>query len=102
MRAIYRQMLFEDDIEDDYDFSSSVEDEIEILDEAYRNAFAVATGKMTVAELLSKSPDMIFLPFDPSDPATFKLVVDDMIKYFEENEEYEKCAKLVSIKGLDQ
>ena len=102
LRAIYRQMLFEDDIEDDYDFSSSVEDEIEILDEAYRNAFAVATGKMTVAELLSKSPDMIFLPFDPSDPSTFKLIVNDMIKYFEENEEYEKCAELLSIKGLNE
>jgi len=95
-------MLFEDDIEDDYDFSTSIEDEIEILDEAYRNAFAVATGKMTVVELLSRSSDMIFLPFDPSDPSALKVIIDDMIKYFEENEEYEKCAKLVSIKGLDQ
>lgn len=98
MKVIYKQMLEFDDIDDDYDFSSSVEEELEILDEAYRNAFAVATGKMSVSELLDRSPDMIFLPFDPSDPSTFKLVVEDMIKYFEESEEYEKCAELISAK----
>ena len=45
---------------------------------------------------------MIFLPFDPAAPETFKLIVDDMIKYFEDNEEYEKCAELISAKEAQQ
>lgn len=101
LKAIFNQMLEFDDIEDN-DYSSSIEEEIEILDEAYRNAYEIATGKITVRELLDKSADMIFLPFDPSAPETFKLIVDDVIKYFEDNEEYEKCAELISAKEAQQ
>lgn len=90
-------MLFDDDIEDE-DYESSIEEEIEILDEAYRNAYKIATGKMTVRDLLEKSDDMIFLPFDPSAPETFTMVVDDIIQYFSDTEEYEKCAELVKVK----
>lgn len=100
LKAIFNQMLEFEDIEDD-DYSS-IEEEIEILDEAYRNAYEIATGRMTVRELLDKSADMIFLPFDPSAPETFKLIVDDVIKYFEDNEEYEKCAELISAKEAQQ
>lgn len=88
---------FNDDIEDD-DITRSLEEEVEILDEAYRNAYKIATGEMTVKELLDSAEDMIFLPFDPSSPSTFSLVVDDIIQYFSDNEEYEKCAELVKIK----
>jgi hypothetical protein len=88
---------FDDDIEDD-DITRSLEEEVEILDEAYRNAYKIATGEMTVKELLDSAEDMIFLPFDPSSPNTFSLVVDDIIQYFSDNEEYEKCAELVKIK----
>ena len=97
LRAIYKQMLEYDDINDD-DPTTSLEEEVEILDEAYRNAYAIAVGKMTVRELLDKADDMIFLPFDPSAPETFALIVDDIIQYFEDNEEYEKCADLVKAK----
>ncbi len=90
-------MLEFDDIEDD-DFSKSLEEEIEILDEAYRNAYRIAVGEMTVKELLDRSEDMIFLPFDPSAPETFSMIVDDVIQYFSDTEEYEKCAELVKIK----
>jgi len=91
-------MLEFDDIDDNEDISSSLEEEVEILDEAYRNAYAIATGKITMKGLLSKTPDMIFLPFDPSSPKTFILIIDDIIQYFEDNEEYEKCAELISAK----
>ena len=96
LRDIYKQMLEFDDIEDDD--HASIEEEVEILDEAYRNAYAIAVGKMTVRELLDKADDMIFLPFDPSAPETFAMIIDDIIQYFEENEEYEKCAELVHAK----
>ena len=88
---------FDDDI-DDEDITRSLEEEVEILDEAYRNAYKVATGKMTIRELLDSAEDMIFLPFDPSSPSTFSLVVDDIIQYFSDTEEYEKCAELVKLK----
>lgn len=87
---------FEDDIEGDD--LNSMEEEIEILDEAYRNGYAIATGRITVKELLEKSEEMIFLPFDPSAPETFALVIDDIIQYFSDTEEYEKCAELVKVK----
>ena len=37
--------------------------------------------------------------FDPSNPETFELIIDDMIEYFEETEEYEKCQTLVKLKN---
>ena len=98
MKVIYKQMLEFEDIEDDFDITSSIDEEIEILDEAYRNAYAIVTGKMTVRDLLNKTPDMIFLPFDPNDAESFSRILDDVITYFEENEEYEKCAELISSK----
>jgi len=88
---------FEDDIDND-DPTTSIEEEVEILDEAYRNAYAIATGKLTVRQLLKKADDMIFLPFDPSVPETFAMIIDDIIQYFEDTEEYEKCAELVHAK----
>ena len=98
LRDIYKQMLEYDDDMEKEDPTSSIEEEVEILDEAYRNAYAIAVGKMTVRELLDKADDMIFLPFDPSAPETFAMIIDDIIQYFEENEEYEKCAELVHAK----
>ena len=98
MKDIYKQMLDFDDIDDNEDIKASLEEEIEILDEAYRNAYKVATGKMSVQQLLDEAEDMIFLPFDPVEPSTFMMIVDDIIEYFENSEEYEKCAELVKIK----
>ena len=97
MKDIYRQMLDFDDTEDE-DLITSLEEEIEILDEAYRNAFKVITGAMSIQELLDDADDMIFLPFDPSVPETFMMIADDMIQYFEDAEEYEKCSEIMKIK----
>ena len=96
LKDFYKRMLEYDNIEDDD--HTSIEEEVEILDEAYRNAYAIAVGKMTIRELLNKADDMIFLPFDPSAPETFAMIIDDIIQYFEDNEEYEKCAELVRAK----
>jgi len=90
-------MLDFDDTEDE-DLITSLEEEIEILDEAYRNAFKVITGAMSIQELLDDAEDMIFLPFDPSVPETFMMIADDMIQYFEDAEEYEKCSEIMKIK----
>ena len=97
LKDIYKQMLDFDDTEDE-DLATSLEEEIEILDEAYRNAFKVITGAMSIQELLDDADDMIFLPFDPSVPETFMMIADDMIQYFEDAEEYEKCSEIMKIK----
>lgn len=89
---------FEDTYDDEEDITKTLEEEIEVLDEAYRNAYKIATGKMTVKELLESATEMIFLPFDPSAPETFAMIIDDIIQYFSDNEEYEKCAELVKVK----
>jgi hypothetical protein len=90
-------MLDFDDTEDE-DLVTSLEEEIEILDEAYRNAYKVITGAMSIQQLLDDADDMIFLPFDPGVPETFMLIADDMIQYFEDAEEYEKCSEIMKIK----
>lgn len=98
MKDIYNQMLDFEDTEDE-DLVASLEEEVEILDEAYRNAYKVITGELSVEELLEQADDMIFLPFDPSAPETFMMIADDMIQYFEDSEEYEKCSRIMEIKN---
>jgi hypothetical protein len=86
-----------DDIDDLEDFS--YEEEVEIIDSAYRNAFKIATGEMNFKQFMMDSDGIQFFAFDPSDPETFELIIDDMIEYFEETEEYEKCQTLVKLKN---
>lgn len=95
--GIYNSMSMIEDYEDDFE-DISLEEEIEILDEAYNNAYLVATKKVTIKELLEGKHEIMFLPFDPSEPYTLELIMDDMIEYFESNEEYEKCSELVKVK----
>lgn len=86
-----------DDIEDIDNFS--YEEEVEIIDSAYRNAFKIATGEMSFKQFMMDSDGIQFFAFDPSNPETFELIIDDMIEYFEETEEYEKCQTLVKLKN---
>ena len=89
---------YDDDIGDDLNLSEQIEEEAAILAEAYLNAYKLATGKITIKDLLDKADDMIFLPYDPSAPETFYMIIDDLIEYYEHNEEYEKCSELVKAK----
>jgi hypothetical protein len=91
-------MLEAEDFNDDFTDAEAIEAEIEILDEAYRNAYAVAVGNISIKQLISNSSEMIFLPFDPNNTETFFLIIDDIIEYFEQNQEYEKCAELITVK----
>lgn len=86
-----------DDIDDLDDFS--YEEEVEIIDSAYRNAFKIATGEINFIQFMKDSSGIQFFAFDPSSPETFELIIDDMIEYFEDTEEYEKCQTLVKLKN---
>lgn len=86
---------------DEFDDTLDVNEEIEILADAYENAYKILTGKVQVEEFLlerTDDGDIVFLPFDPKEPETIELIIDDVIVYFEEGEEYEKCSELLEIK----
>ena len=86
---------------DEFDDTLDINEEIEILGEAYENAYKILTGKVQVEEFLlerTDAGDIVFLPFDPKEPETIELIIDDVIAYFEEGEEYEKCSELMQIK----
>jgi len=87
---------------EDEDDGLDLFEEIEILGEAYENAYMILTGKVQVEEFLlqeTESGKVVFLPFDPKEPDTIRLIIDDVVAYFEEGEEYEKCVELMEIKN---
>ena len=84
--------------EEDEKYEVSLQEELDMLDEAYHNAYLVATKKLTITELLEADGEMVLLPFNPESPETIIMVIDDVINYFSKEEEYEKCAELVRVK----
>lgn len=89
-----------EDFEDYDDLELEFEDS-DILQTAYETTYLILTEKISVQEVLTNALEddkMIFLPFDPFEPSTIPLIIDDVIQYFEDNEEYEKCAELIEIK----
>ena len=89
---------------EDRDFDDNFEEfdllsEAEMLDEAYRNSYLVATKRTTFKKLMKEKGDVTFFAFDPSEPETLEFVIDDIIEYFEDCEEYEKCAELIEVKN---
>jgi hypothetical protein len=84
--------------EEEEGYEINLQEELDMLDEAYQNAYLVATKKLTVKELLEEDGEMVLLPFNPESPETIIMVIDDVINYFSKEEEYEKCAELVRVK----
>lgn len=70
-------------------------DEI-LLDTAYNNAWMLLSGELTFDELMMtqfKTGRELIMAFDP-DNGPKENEFQNMIDYYVENEEYEKCAKL--------
>mgnify|MGYP001291314441 CR=1 FL=1 len=90
------------------DLSESEKYHIEqmMIDRAYENSYKLITKKSTFEDLMdaksvydSKDKSIEFrsiLIYDPSE-GWDDLHLEDMIDYFEETEEYEKCAELKKI-----
>ena len=67
-----------------------------MIDECMINSYRVMTLKSTVDEILSKNKKAMFY----GDPfAHTNEDIDEVIKYFENTEEYEKCSELVDYKN---
>ena len=101
MKDTYNAMSLNEDY-DNEDFEDlNFEEEAEILNEAYENTYLIVTKRKPIEEILAESlqtGQFVFLPFDPSNPDTIELIIDDAIAHFEDCEEYEKCAELVAAK----
>ena len=67
----------------------------EILAEAMNYAYLIVTGKATFEDHVDKE-DEVLLPYNilEKEDVNFGL----LIEYFEQEEEYEKCAELLKVK----
>ena len=70
-----------------------------LLETAYNNAWQVLSGKVTFDIMMKKQfskGNELILPYDP-EKGPKKDELENMIAYYIETEEYEKCAKLTQI-----
>ena len=79
-------------------------EDLEMYGEAMENAYQIITRKKTLDDIYErfereKSIEKFYLPFDPivEDGRTAD-IIDMVIEYYTNTEEYEKCAELVKIK----
>ena len=80
-------------------------EDYQIYEEAMENAYAIITRKKTLDDIYNDFEkegkfDSFYLPFDPiSEDGRSADIIDMVIEYFTETEEYEKCAELLKIKA---
>ena len=67
------------------------------LDTAMVNSYKFIMGLKDIDELFEENPEALLLVFDP-DEYSIVVVINDLLEYFEETEEYEYCANLKKIK----
>jgi hypothetical protein len=82
-------------------FKEQIEMEL-ITQQANDNTFNILTGKITMDELFESNQDSIPLLVQTTEIAGLEDrldVLEGMIEYYTEGEEYEKCAELVKLKN---
>jgi len=86
-------------------FNNNEKNEItdeELVRLANENTFSILMGKTTIEELFEQDIDIPLL-VDPSEKSLSnekkREILEGMIEYYTEGEEYEKCAKLVKLKN---
>tara|TARA_B100001094_G_C18058705_1_gene733867 strand:+ start:509 stop:778 length:270 start_codon:yes stop_codon:yes gene_type:complete len=82
-------------------FQNQIEMEL-IQQQANDNTFDILTGKITINELLESNNDNIPLLVQTKEVNDLEDrldVLEGMIEYYTEGEEYEKCAELVKLKN---
>tara|TARA_B100001778_G_scaffold129123_1_gene106227 strand:+ start:960 stop:1205 length:246 start_codon:yes stop_codon:yes gene_type:complete len=66
----------------------------ELLDDYMNIGYKFIMGNNSIYNTIQKSSDMVFIP-DP-ELSEFELA-EELIEYFEEHEEYEKCANIQNV-----
>ncbi len=79
-------------------------EDMELYNQAMRNAYFIITKRKTLDDIYYDLEegriDSLPLPFDPiHEDGRTDDVIDVVIEYFTNTEEYEKCAELVKIKN---
>ncbi len=66
-----------------------------MIEECMRNTYAVLTNKCIIEDILEDEPTSMFYgnPFNITHED-----IDEMVNFFENTEEYEKCSELVEVK----
>jgi hypothetical protein len=83
-------------------------EDYQIYEEAMENAYAIITKRKTLDDIYNDFEkegkyDEFYLPFDPiHEDGRSADIIDMVIEYYTETEEYEKCAELVKIKDQCQ
>ena len=83
---------------DKFDFDDFMELGEDIMDSAFDNSYLMLTGRITMLEFMNVTADSEYtavLAHDPDGPTRDQ--VSEIIKHFEDREEYEKCAELKKI-----
>jgi hypothetical protein len=87
---------------EEYTETQILEAEYLLLDKAFRTSFDLIVGKTTLKVILSEEEGVI-LAHDPDSPLDTERNMNslmNMMDYFIEEEEYEKCAKVRDIINL--
>jgi len=82
-------------------FKEQIEMEL-ITQQANDNTFNILTGKITMEDLFESDQDNIPLLVQTTEIVDLENrldVLEGMIEYYTEGEEYEKCAELVKLKN---
>ena len=91
----------------DFDGLEDIPNEEELIERSMLNWYRVLSNEITIDELLFTSGiiDLVYLPFDfyqlLSVQEFTEIIQEDMVKYFEEREEFEKCKFLSNMKYSD-
>ena len=68
-----------------------------MIEECIRNTFDVITQRQTIEEIIEQEPTSMFY----GNPLKITLGdIDEIIEFFENTEEYEKCKELTDYKNL--
>ena len=67
-----------------------------MIEECMRNTYAVLTNKCIIEDILEDEPTSMFY----GNPLNTKVEdIDEIINFFENTEEYEKCMEMVYVKN---
>jgi hypothetical protein len=79
-------------------------EDLEMYEQAMENAYELITNKKTLDDIFEEFEnkgviEKFYLPFDPiEEDGKTADIIDMLLEYFINTEEYEKCAELVKIK----
>ncbi len=80
---------------------NTFEKEALLIEASMLNAYIIITGEKSLEGLLDEDLSVVALPWDPQEEKSIEDSIKDvdiLIDYFSDQEEYEKCSKLVKVK----